>query len=535
MTISYVQGSNPYWYFTDFTGKPAGSGTVYFYDSLNPDNLKTVYQDAAGLLPYPNPIDINLNGTVPAIYFKVDSGNLNQTYDIWAYDASGDVIENVMGFLPSGTGGGGSPTTIFNLINLIDNNVMYRNNGPVAQSLGAGSTILAPGAHQGLAQTISNFGPDICFIKNNTSATDTVAFTPFTFGLLPMSPSDSTPYDYCNFNCTSAGSAESTKLFQFPITNKVQNLSDQLVSGTIWGKCASGNTALILSACQFFGDGSAASNPTATGNTVVTQLAAITLTATWTQYNFSSVSIPSVATGSTGQCGNDGLFVQINVPLNAATSIQFTKPCLYLGARYTAQNYINYDNISGQVEAPRTGDVRITINNFGFGWVLMNDGGIGDAASGATTRKNLDTFPLYNWLWNNVGVVYAPMVDTNPYGASSIADFSANRAISLTKQAGRLIAGIGVPSSGSNTGNNWALGQNTGNELDTLVLSNLPDHTHNAPGGTQFALKGAGGGLFAAGLNETSGGITGGITGFPGQTAINIQNPVAYQNIWMKL
>ena len=60
MAITYAQASNPYWYFVDLTGKPAGSGQVFFYSSSNPDILKPVFQDPAGLIPYPNP------GVLPA-------------------------------------------------------------------------------------------------------------------------------------------------------------------------------------------------------------------------------------------------------------------------------------------------------------------------------------------------------------------------------------------------------------------------------------------------------------------------------------
>ena len=182
MTISYVQGNNPYWYFSDLTGKPAGGGEVWFKDSLNPDNLKTVYQTPDNSTPYPNPIPISLNGTIPPIYFAIDSSALTDGYDIFAYDAQGNLIEQINGYFPAAGGGGGSPTLIYNLENLVTNNVMYRNTGVSPISPGSGVTILAPGVHQGLAATASNFGPDVCFVKNNAQATDAITFTPFSLG-----------------------------------------------------------------------------------------------------------------------------------------------------------------------------------------------------------------------------------------------------------------------------------------------------------------------------------------------------------------
>lgn len=460
MTISYAQASNPYWYFSDLTGKSAGSGQVFFYSSLNPDNLKTVYQDSAGLLAYSNPIDINLNGTIGPIYFAVNSADAADNYDIYAYDAQGNLIEQILNFTPPSGSGGGGGTTVLNLKNIVPNNIMYRHIStitpvPIYQPL-------APSAHQGLAldpnwqpsSVPATYGPNIVFLKNNTSATDTISFPVFALGLLPMSPSDTTPVDYFQYSCTGAGASENLKCVQFPITSKIQNLSNQVVSGTIWGICTSGNTALTINSVQYFGNGTAASNPTNTGNTVVTPLASITLTNTWEQYTFTAQTIPSVSDGTIGQCGNDGLFLQIGLPLNSATTIGFSKPCIYLGSNYTALNYESYDSISSVFDEPHTGDTRLSLDNintfWSFGWVPANDGSIGSSASPATTRANLDTFPLYNLLWNFIGVVYAPMLDGNAYGATSTADFTANRAILLTKQAGRLLGGIGT-SSATNT------------------------------------------------------------------------------------
>jgi hypothetical protein len=550
MTISYVQGNNPYWYFVDLTGKPAGSGQVFFYDSLNPDNLKTVYQDAAGLLPYSNPINISLNGTVPPIFFKIDSTAPTDLYDIFAYDAQGNLIEQINNYSPGGSGGG-SPTIIYGLNNLVINNVMYRNLGTFTVSSTA--TGLAPGVHQGLTNTLANnFFPDIFYIKNNTSATEIISFPLFSLGTLFPATTDTTPNEYFNLSCTNAGTGETLKCVQFPLTNKVQNLSDQTVSGTIWAKCTSGNNALTMSIVQFFGDGSSASNPAGSGNSVTTEVGSFTLTSGWVQYNFTSQTIPSVASGATGQCGNDGVFLQVGLPLNEATNISFTKPCLYLGANYAINNYIDYDQISAVVDSPRTGDIKISANPLNtsapWGWVQMNDGTIGDVSSNASSRANIDTFPLFYLIWSlfSSNQTLAPMFTSagSPvaYGASAVADFSANNQLSLTKQGGRLIASVGRPSSGNNTGTNWGYGQFTGNEQTNQVAS----HTHTASQangsvalpneatspGTNFGLWGGIGASSNTVFPTSPGAITINSTGV---AEVNIQNPVTYQNFYIKL
>ena len=87
---------------------------------------------------------------------------------------------------------------------------------------------------------------------------------------------------------------------------------------------------------------------------------------------------------------------------------------------------------------------------------------IGSAASAASTRNNIDTFQLYSTLWNNVSNANAPV--STGRGVSAYADFIANKTIALTKTLGRALASVGAPSSGTNTGTTWVLGQTTGNE-----------------------------------------------------------------------
>jgi microcystin-dependent protein len=50
-----------------------------------------------------------------------------------------------------------------------------------------------------------------------------------------------------------------------------------------------------------------------------------------------------------------------------------------------------------------TGDVRMTFKNIADdGWIMANDGSIGNAASGATTRANADTEALFSLFYNNI-------------------------------------------------------------------------------------------------------------------------------------
>ena len=119
---------------------------------------------------------------------------------------------------------------------------------------------------------------------------------------------------------------------------------------------------------------------------------------------------------------------------------------MYLGSVVSNTDFHTLDEVDAIVNSPRTGDVRTSLNSYLSGWVPMNDGTIGNAASGSTARANQDTFQLFDLIWRTFqsNQTLAPMFNGHSpiaYGASSVADFTANRGISLTKNLGRVMAG----------------------------------------------------------------------------------------------
>ena len=76
------------------------------------------------------------------------------------------------------------------------------------------------------------------------------------------------------------------------------------------------------------------------------------------------------------------------------------------------------------------------------GWVMMNDGTMGDASSGATTRANADTQALFKVFWTNVPNSYCPV--SGGRGTNADADFNAHKTIKLPLALGRAIALAGV-------------------------------------------------------------------------------------------
>lgn len=524
MAITYSLGINPKWYIADLVGRPLGAGSMYTYRSLDKTQLKFIFTDPAGNFPWPDPVLFDENGSQGPFFWQSDSLNPQETYYIEVYDAQGVLQWTFDGFLPPGGGGGGGDITeALSLENLIVNNVLWRNFGtsatPVPQNL-----VVAPGAHAALAQTISLAGPDIQFIKNNNAASDTLSFVPFTLGTTPFT-GDVTPAGYLNYACGNTPAGEITKCVQFPITANVQNLSNQSVVVTIWAQLDTPGLAnqLTVQWRQFFGDGVGASAD------VITVANVCTLTTSWQKFQFTA-SIPSVATKTLGGCGNSALFLQVQYPLGTVCNIDFIKPSVYLGNIPPNQDYYTNDMIDAVINAKRTGYVELGYDiNQVNGFVIMNDGSIGNTSSGATTRANIDTFPLYNLLYNNVVNTWAPV--SGGRTGSAINDFIANKTLTLTKQLGRVLgnSGNGVAGAGLTA---RVLGQFLGEENHVLTAGELAAHTHPSPSG-QFLITASPGTVSATGGGGATGANnTGANTGGQGH---NTMQPTSFINTFIKL
>lgn len=90
-----------------------------------------------------------------------------------------------------------------------------------------------------------------------------------------------------------------------------------------------------------------------------------------------------------------------------------------------------------------TGDIKPTWKSTAdAGWIMMDDGTIGNAASGATTRANADTEDLFTLFWDNIVDEWCPV--SGGRGASAAADFAANKTIRLPQTSGRSMSDAGL-------------------------------------------------------------------------------------------
>lgn len=507
---------NPKWYIADLVGRPLGGGYLGTFSSLDHDAIKLVYQtnDINNLMPWPY-VDIlnssgvpigkqgilfDENGSQGPFYFLFDTAFPDQLYYLEVYDSDGVLQWTINNFSPANTGGGSVITTALNLSNLVTNNVMWRNqigDTPIAT---AQYKYIAPGGHAGLTKTVTtldalgvpvNQGPDIIFLKNNLNAVDTINFA--NFNIDETFPNgEPTPLNYLHYACTILGAGETQKCVQFPITKDVHNIQNQVVTLSIFARCTAGIQQVTINWLQFFGDGTGGSLP------VITPISTLALTAAWQKFAIPSPgsNVPSLTGKTLGFCRNDGLFLQVQYPLSQVTTIDFTMLSLYMGNIVPGVDFKTYDMIDAVINSPRTG---YTVQGYETvaigGYVVMNDGSIGSPASGATTRANVDTFPLFNLIWTNITFVnfaFAPLQDSagvaTTIGASAIADFEANKRLVLPRMLGRALATAGAGSGLTVR----ALGEFLGQESTTLLAANLPIFTANISQSTVNVAAGAG-------------------------------------------
>lgn len=139
-------------------------------------------------------------------------------------------------------------------------------------------------------------------------------------------------------------------------------------------------------------------------------------------------------------------------------------------------NWVAFSLLGGD----STGDAKLTLQTVAPpGWVMANDGTIGDATSGASLASST-TAALFALLYANVTDTYAPLFTSGGVPTSravqgtSAAAYAAHCRVSLTKNLGRALAIAGAGSGLTNR----ALGQTLGEETHALTLAENGPHTH---------------------------------------------------------
>jgi hypothetical protein len=187
-----------------------------------------------------------------------------------------------------------------------------------------------------------------------------------------------------------------------------------------------------------------------------------------------------------------------------------------------------------------TGNWRGTLNSTAAsGWVMLDDGTIGDASSLATTRANADTAALFALIWNQT--VNADCAVSGGRGASAAADFAAHKTIALPKVLGRALAVAGA-GSGLTSRNP---GSKLGEETHTMTLGELvshghtvndPQHAHSTVGDSGIEGAGFGGGDNTTTVNTGASATGISINSTGSTTPFNVMQPTSFlSRIEMKL
>jgi hypothetical protein len=463
-------------YFVDnATGLPMANGTITMFQDNSRTTLKNWYYQSGspGAYTYitlPNPLtlsgvgtiqDGNGNDTIPFYYPYDESSTTSppvfQPYYVVVVDSNGQSQFTRQNF-PFVPPSGGTPTnTEPTNNNLIVNNVFWRNIGSLNATTLTNSTVIngvtlfyatiAPSQHDNYTM------PDITFFKNANGAVDTISF----FEFVPPSSNPTfqdqvlqdtvTPEFYLNINCSGAGT-ETMKYVQIPLSMHVKSLSgvtDSTMTIQAMAVPGSSNGTITVGIFQFLGTGVV--------SPAVVPAETIVLGESWQLYPV-SMPIPSAMNLTLGAGGDDALYLQIGYPTANTFNINIAVPGFYLNSSVPSNDFQTYDQVNAIISSPRTGDLRTSVNTFyPYGWVPMNDGTIGDAASMATTRANVDTWPLFNLLWNlskpydsgsnfnPITQLYTSAGSPTNFGATAIADFSANDQLGLTRMFGRVLLG----------------------------------------------------------------------------------------------
>jgi microcystin-dependent protein len=211
--------------------------------------------------------------------------------------------------------------------------------------------------------------------------------------------------------------------------------------------------------------------------------------------------------------------------------------------------------LSNAAAAATTGDVKYTIKTVAdAGWIMMDDGTIGNASSSASTRANADTEALFTLLWNNTTQTNCPV--SGGRGASAAADFAApaNKTIRLPQVRSRA---LGIAGAGAGL-TSRALAQSVGSETHTQTVAEMPNHAHTSPAHfhtspvhshttDNIRIGGANANILFDGPHSIeSGGIAAGvevtidptavtINATGGGAAMNIMNPMTFLNMMIKL
>lgn len=171
------------------------------------------------------------------------------------------------------------------------------------------------------------------FQRNNDTATDSVAFPPFALGETDVPQN---PYAWLHYNCSVAGTGETTKQINFVFKN-VRTFEGQICTLSLYAKSALTST-ISIQAIQNFGTGG---TPSAN---VSTPILSPSLT-TGAAFYSATFTVPSCAGKTLGDNNDDTLLLSFNLPVNVTSDFYLTNVQWQLGNESTNYDYKTYEQV----------------------------------------------------------------------------------------------------------------------------------------------------------------------------------------------
>lgn len=311
MPINYFLAPNPQWQFTKNDALYNVKGRLYTYRSIAHDEEKPTYQDPTGLIPHSNPIILDGVGSVIPIYWADD-----EFYYIELRDENDAMIWFLDNF-PKTSGGGNGPISV---------EVDYDN-----QLLNGQFRFHNAAALSGFsAATEYNIAQSWFFYKDNATATDKIMFKEFLPGS-PPSSIEGNPKYYFNYECTVAGTAESTKYISQYIQD-VRSYAGKTVSFSLVAM-SSVATSVNVDIVQYFGTGGSPSPIN------IVTVGTINITTSWDKHSLLGLDVDALSSKTIGANGDDRFEIRISLPFNTTSVISFTNIQLNLGDKILEFQY----------------------------------------------------------------------------------------------------------------------------------------------------------------------------------------------------
>lgn len=516
MAISYNLAPNGRWSARENTGFAAVGGKVYTYQNQT-RVPKATFEDSSGTTFNTNPIELDSAGEAN-IYWAND-----QFYTIEVYDKGGFLLYSQDNYPAIGAGGGGGDIIINETFkNIVLNNQFLRwGNDHFNQDPTATTSYTRLGTNDVTAD-------DWSFKRNNTNATVVVSQKRFNVG---QSQVPGNPINYLNYECDNVGSGSETFKAIYQSYPSAQLFSNTEISFSIWAMSTSSDP-LNVYVEQYFGSGG---SPSAT---VTTQILLTTLTPVWTKYT-GQITVPDVSGKVFGSNGDDSLNLCIGLPLNSISNLSISGVQLNQGDELTALTTSTvwddlFRNTNTSLSAFQTGDYILSIFNGNRpGWILCNDLTIGSSFSGSSHTGN-NVLPLFLLLWT-LSETFVPIFTSSgaasTRGSSAIADFNADKRLSLTRTLGRVLGATGG-GVGLTFRNN---GQFIGNENVTLNVGNLPPHLHNYNSNSASGTPGYDPSIFPQNVIPQTLTTTNGSEHGLNSNPFSIMQPTLFLNCYIKL